>query len=292
MKESSSSAVSVTKSISLRSVLFRAVMAIALTAIACACVTFGLEFASAEGTPQGGSGTFGFAAVPEAQILHAANDEPAAEEPTDTADVEAVDHATADTAIDGFFGQGITESFVLETTVQRDISASIEFIESEEEVRRFEEQQREQSHIAEVNQKKGLSYANGGIGVYDVDFSCGRDEFVTTWTARINEYLSGSPLAGYGSVFAEAAWQYGVDPRWSPAISNTESTKGRNCFAAHNAWGWTGGSWSNWAAAINTHVAGLAEIYGYTISYANAERYCPPNAANWYSDTLNEMQKI
>lgn len=281
------------RSISFVSVLLRVGGAAVIVAAAIACATYGFEFASADGALKGGTGSFGFAAVPEAQIVHAVDAEAEADaNEVETADLDAVDHATADTAIDGFFGEGITESFVLETTVQRDISASIEFIESEEEVRRFEEQQREQALIAEVNQKKGVSYANGGVGVYDVDFSCGRDEFVTTWTARINEYLSGSPLSGYGSVFAEAAWQYGVDPRWSPAISNTESTKGRNCFAAHNAWGWTGGSWSNWAAAINAHVAGLAEVYGYTISWSNAERYCPPNAANWYSDTLSEMQKI
>ncbi len=281
-----------TKSISFASVLLRAGAAIVIVAAALACATFGFEFASADGAPQGGSGSFGFAAVPEAQIQHVASEEIADDEATDATELDAVDHATADTAIDGFFGQGITESFVLETTVQRDISANLDFIESEEEVRRFEEQQRELVHIDEVATKKAQSYASGGVGVYDVDFSCGRDEFVTTWTARINDYLSGSPLSGYGSVFAEAAWQYGVDPRWSPAIANTESTKGRNCFASHNAWGWTGGSWSNWAAAINAHVAGLADVYGYTISRSNAEQYCPPNAANWYRDTLNEMQSI
>lgn len=265
----------------------------AVVAAVVAWASCGFEFASADGTPKGGTGTFGFAAVPEATLTPSAHSAASAQEPvTETAQLDAVDHATTETAIDGFFAQGITEDFVLETTVQRDISAGLEFIESEEEVRRFEEQQREQAHIAEVNQAKGRSYASGGVGVYDVDFSCGRDAFVINWTARINDYLEGSPLAGYGAVFAEAAWQYGVDPRWSPAIANTESTKGANCFAAHNAWGWTGGSWSNWAAAINAHVRGLASIYGYTISWANAEQYCPPNSANWYSDTLSEMQSI
>lgn len=263
----------------------------AALAVAGSCAWFGVEFAAAADDSQGASGSFGFAAVPQAKIVPL-REAAAASDGEVTEPIEAVDHATESTAIDGFFGSGITESFVLETTVQRDISANLEFIESEEEVRRFEEKQREASHIAEVNTKKGQSYASGGVGVYDVDFSCGREEFVVEWTARINDYLSGSPLAGYGSVFAEAAWQYGVDPRWSPAIANTESTKGRNCFAAHNAWGWTGGSWSNWAAAINSHVAGLSEVYGYTISRQNAERYCPPNATNWYYDTLSEMQGI
>ena len=66
----------------------------------------------------------------------------------------------------------------------------------------------------------------------------GKAAFIEEWTARIDAYLAGSPLAGYGSVFAEAAWEYSIDPRWSPAISNTESSKGRICFLPHNAWGW------------------------------------------------------
>lgn len=264
---------------------------IAAFTLAASCAWFGIDSAAAADGSRGGAGNFGFAAVPKAEIVSLQSEEVELNE-DGSESIEAVDHATESTAIDGFFGRGITESFVLETTVQRDISANLEFIESEEEVRRFEEKQREQTHIANVNTKKGISYATGGVGVYDVDFSCGREEFVVEWTARINDYLSDSPLAGYGSVFAEAAWQYGVDPRWSPAIANTESTKGQNCFAAHNAWGWTGGSWSNWAAAISSHVAGLAEVYGYTISRQNAERYCPPNAANWYYDTLSEMQSI
>ena len=110
--------------------------------------------------------------------------------------------------------------------------------------------------------------------------------------ARIDAYLAGSTLSGYGRVFAQAALAYGVDPRWSPAISNTESTKGANCFLPHNAWGWGSTGWSSWEEAINAHVAGLAKGYGYTISYSNAQKYCPPNYDNWFRDTLREMSKI
>ena len=100
-------------------------------------------------------------------------------------------------------------------------------------------------------------------------------------------------LGGKGrETFAQAAWENGIDPRWSPAISNTESTKGRVCFKSHNAWGWDQSSWSNWDTAIRAHVAGLARGYGFTISYAYAQRYCPPNYDNWYRDTLNQMQLI
>lgn len=210
------------------------------------------------------------------------------DQPVDQAKLQTVS-ATADMASN-------EEVSVLLSTAHRDMSASVAEVQAQEEAIRIaaEEKARaeEQAAIDQVNQAKARSAANGGIGVYEVDFSVGKDAFINEWTGRINNYLAGSPLAGHGSTFAEAAWKYGVDPRWSPAISNTESTKGANCFAWHNAWGWTGGSWSSWDIAIDFHVRGLANIYGYTISYANAQKYCPPNYDNWYRDTLNEMRKI
>ena len=125
-----------------------------------------------------------------------------------------------------------------------------------------------------------------------VDWSTDKQAFVSEWTPRIDAYLSGSPLAGQGKTFAEAAWNYGVDPRWSPAISYTESSKGANCFASYNAWGWLGYSWSSWEEAINAHVRGLARGYGYTISVEAAKKYCPPNWEHWYNTTLSQMEMI
>lgn len=124
------------------------------------------------------------------------------------------------------------------------------------------------------------------------DWSSNEDAFVSQWTARINNYLAGSPLSGYGETFARAAWTYGVDPRWSPAISYVESTKGAYCFASHNAWGWGSVSWDSWEEAINAHVAGLARGYGYTLTYAAAQKYCPPNADHWYNSCLAQMNSI
>ena len=115
-----------------------------------------------------------------------------------------------------------------------------------------------------------------------------RDYFVEVWSGRIDNYLAGSPLAGYGYAFAEAAWDYGVDPRWSPAISAVESSKGRYCFAAYNAWGWFAYLGSDWDSSIRAHVAGLANGYGYTLTYAAAARYCPPGDA-WYAATATQM---
>ncbi|MGI6046215.1 MAG: coiled-coil domain-containing protein [Eggerthellaceae bacterium] len=125
-----------------------------------------------------------------------------------------------------------------------------------------------------------------------VDWSTSKSAFVDKWAPRINSYLSGSPLAGQGRTFAAAAWDYGVDPRWSPAISCVESSKGASCFRSHNAWGWGQSSWSNWHDAIYAHVAGLANGYGYTLTKAAAKKYCPPNWQHWYSRCASEMNKI
>ena len=125
-----------------------------------------------------------------------------------------------------------------------------------------------------------------------VDWGVDESAFVAEWAPRIDAYLAGSPLAGQGGTFASAAWRYGVDPRWSPAISNTESSKGRHCFRQHNAWGWGSMDFGSWEEAIDTHVRGLARGYGYTISVEAAKKYCPPNWLHWYNTTLSEMGRI
>ena len=126
----------------------------------------------------------------------------------------------------------------------------------------------------------------------NVDWSSDKAAFVAEWSARIDAYLAGSPLAGQGTTFAEAAWEYGVDPRFSPAISMIESTQGRYCFLPHNAWGWGSSSWSSWEEAIWDHVAGLAAGYGGQLTYAGAKKYCPPNADFWYAGVLANMERI
>lgn len=130
------------------------------------------------------------------------------------------------------------------------------------------------------------------VGRDGADWSLGRDAFIEVWTERIDAYLEGSPLAGQGKAFATAAWNYGVDPRWSPAISNTESSKGRYCFRNHNAWGWGQNDWSSWEEAIDAHVKGLSKGYGYTITPYLARKYCPPNWIKWYHNTCAQMEKI
>lgn len=125
-----------------------------------------------------------------------------------------------------------------------------------------------------------------------VDWSDDKQAFVAEWSGRIDAYLSGSPMAGQGETFASAAWDNGVDPRWSPAISCVESTKGTYCFLPCNAWGWGDYGFGSWEEAIVGHVAYLGSMYGSTITYEAATIYCPPNASFWYNRCLEEMNSI
>lgn len=248
-----------------------------LCAFALAIGFIGSGFASAGGHGNG-TGSFGLAnavsvTVPEAEL-----------EATD-AEADLVDSATE-----------FSESFVLETTAKRDITANVEALEQRLEAERRAAEEAERAHEAECLErnlaKQAEAAAQGYPNVYDIDFTIGKKAFVETWGQRIDAYLAGFPLEGYGATFAEAAWENGIDPRWSPAISNTESTRGTNCFRGYNAWGWMGNGWSSWTEAIFGHAAGLADGYGFTISLANAQKYCPPTYQDWYQRTISEMVKI
>ena len=148
-----------------------------------------------------------------------------------------------------------------------------------------------QNRAARAAQEEQARLAAAGVDTSAVDWTVGKDAF------GIDVYLAGSPMAGTGKAFAEAAWRYGVDPRWSPAISNTESTKGRFIPGGYNAWGWTNGqggyrTFASWEDGINQHVAYLARSYGYTITLEHAQKYCPPTYQAWYATTLSQMQTI
>ena len=117
------------------------------------------------------------------------------------------------------------------------------------------------------------------------------------WTSRIDNYLAGSPMAGQGYNFAVAAWNTGVDPRWSPAIACIESTKGAYCANSYNAWGWSarGGGWrsfGSWSEGISAHVAYLGANYGSTLTPAAAKKYCPPTWQDWYNKVAAQMNRI
>lgn len=136
------------------------------------------------------------------------------------------------------------------------------------------------------------SNPSNGPSAVDPPSSSDEATFVAKWAPRIDAYLAGSPMAGTGEAFARAAYAYNVDPRFSPAIACTESGKGRYCFLPHNAWGWGSCSWDSWEEAIDDHVRGLANGYGYTISVEAAKTYCPPNWEFWYNTTSEQMDLI
>ena len=147
---------------------------------------------------------------------------------------------------------------------------------------------------AATSRSSGTTSSGGAAaaGMEEVDWSVDEETFVNKWGSRIDAYLAGSPLSGQGNTFAKASYKYGVDPRWSPAISCVESSKAVYCFKPFNCWGWGSVSWSNWSDAIYDHVAGLAAGYGSFPTIQNSRKYCPPNANHWLSRCLSEMSKI
>ena len=187
-------------------------------------------------------------------------------------------------------GLEIVQSSALASTSSRDISVGLANIEADLEAERLELIAQEQAELDRYASHEAT--ANYPSGLEPLDLSVGREEFMSIWTQRIDAYLAGGNLAGMGAVFVEAAWENGVDPRWSPAISMTESTQGANCFLPYNAWGWGKSSWPNWSDAIRGHVSGLASGYGFTISTDAARAYCPPTYMHWFETTVSEMKKI
>ena len=187
-------------------------------------------------------------------------------------------------------GQEIIQESALGSTSSRDISAGLANIEAVLEAEKLELIAQEQAQLDRyMSNEAAATYPSG---LEPLDLSVGPEEFMSIWTQRIDAYLAGGNLAGMGAVFVEAAWENGVDPRWSPAISMTESTQGSNCFLPYNAWGWGKSSWSNWSDAIHGHVSGLASGYGFTISTSAAMAYCPPTYMHWFDTTVSEMKKI
>lgn len=149
-----------------------------------------------------------------------------------------------------------------------------------------------EKRLNKENSEKVEIALSKGADLSLVDWSVGKDVFVEEWTNRINEFLEGSVLEGYGYNFAVASWNYCVDPRWSPAISFVESNKGKYCFRDYNAWGWGSVDWTNWEEAIDAHVKGLSTDYGYTLTERYAMSYCPRTWESWYWGVRNTIKII
>ncbi len=223
---------------------------------------------------------------------------------------EATHAATKTPASDRLLGEGegpgaSGDQSVLTDVATRDLDAGFSLIDQREAAAKEQAEKENAEAVQRVESTKAMQgvTAQPSAGDEDsgtateynlpaVDWTVGKEAFLEEWTRRIDAYLEGSNLAGYGAVFAEAAWDNGVDPRWSPAISNTESGKGSVCFLPYNAWGWGASAWPDWTTAIRAHVAGLAEGYGYCITTDAALKYCPPTYMHWYEVTLGQMALI
>lgn len=116
--------------------------------------------------------------------------------------------------------------------------------------------------------------------------------FIAVWGERIDAFNAGYPLDGYGETFAAAAYAYGVDPRYAPAIARVESGSGSNCTYYCNAWGWGARSWSDWDSAIWGFMGEFAAGYGHTLSYAAAMSYNEMNPDGWYAEVESCMGQI
>lgn len=165
------------------------------------------------------------------------------------------------------------------------------------------EQQPAQQTAAEEPKPATMTTVSGNTAVVQVpaETSPSTDPIVTnttseevsSWADRINTYLEGTALAGYGEAFAQAASDYGVDPRIAPAISGVESGWGQVCFRDHNAWGWGSSDWDSWETAIDSYVSGYSNIYGSSITLEGAEMYASNDIYDeWYSTVLSEMDRI
>jgi hypothetical protein len=99
--------------------------------------------------------------------------------------------------------------------------------------------------------------------------------------SRIDTYLAGrgSPLAGYGRVFAEEAEKTGINPYLSVAIAGKESSFGLHCFSPHNAWGMLTYKlgFTSWEEGIRANFTWLKRYYGTPQSAYDCPGYCVPD---------------
>ena len=218
------------------------------------------------------------------------------------AEAEAAQRAAAEQETREHVGETFTTASGLEVVVEEPIQQVEETTQQAEQQEQQAEQQEQladqqaeqeqQEPAAEQQQEQQAEPEQQEAVQEETTQMDSREQFISVWGERINNYLAGTALSGYGYTFATAAYDCGVDPRWSPAISCVESSCGEYCFADHNAWGWGDVDWPDWETAIWGHVSGLASGYGYTNSYSAAATYCPPNASFWYERVSSEMYAI
>lgn len=166
----------------------------------------------------------------------------------------------------------LMEQYVNERSRADEASATAEL-----EKKRADDAERRASELQDQLDEIGANVRPAPVEEDVADLTISQAE-VSAWAARIDHYLEGTTLDGYGQTFAQAACDYGVDPRLSPAIAVLESTAGAYLPAPHNAWGWGGpgnwASWPDWETAIREHTKGLAENGYMPFDQEAGTRYC------------------
>lgn len=191
---------------------------------------------------------------------------------------------TTDSAVNaGQLKQSAERTTLVTVDLQKAAQEGAQKIEDQRKADEAAAQAREQAAAQAAAAAASEAAASGPVATSDT----------SNMVDRLNDYLAGSELDGYGQTFYDAACEYGVDPRLVAAISTVESGKGAHCFRAHNAWGWGGRNFSSWEEGIYAVTAGLHSGYGAgSLSYNMAQRYCPPNYDYWYKHVASEMSKI
>ena len=122
------------------------------------------------------------------------------------------------------------------------------------------------------------------------------------WVDRLNGFLAGSPMAGMGSSFYNAAVSRGLDPRLSASIAKIESNLGRAIPGGYNAFGMTAGTapghgrngrwqaFSSWQDAIESNAAFIKSHWGSVSSPYSMKGYCVGGA--WAGNVSGVMASI
>ena len=140
----------------------------------------------------------------------------------------------------------------------------------------------------------GSGKSSGSIAIGDaLNLHISSQKEIKLWAKKIDKYLAGHGAVrmGFkGEYFAEAAAQYGIDPRLSAAQSCIEQSRGDviNTADYYNLWGWgvyPGSNGlihtSNARDACFKHAKGLADGYGPSFGPAQVETYCPGSPSYW-----------
>lgn len=149
----------------------------------------------------------------------------------------------------------------------------------------------------------GVSFGTGR------DFALSEDEFVQKWGTIIDAFFLAQevgeilPLQGFGTTMARAAFQHKVDPRLCAAVSIVESSGGRFCIKAHNAWGWGAADcdpeglavqWDSFDEGIRAWHEGVSSSTGAFASSGClsdfAATYC--SSSTWCESVLELMREM